>query len=94
MLEHGYDTVRVTVGTGNVGSLGSDVVNVKTDTTSSLGDLGTSLESLVDALDRVVPHGDKETRRHLGVGGTRVEELRISALLDSGRSDLQLGMRE
>ena len=77
--KHGYDTVRVTVGTGNVGTLGSNVVNVKTNTTGSLGDLGTGLESLVDTLDRVIPHGDKETRRHLGVGSTRVEQLKVSA---------------
>jgi hypothetical protein len=78
--KHGNDTVRVTVSTGNVGTLGSDVVNVKTDTTSSLGDLGTGLEGIVNTFDRVIPHGDEETRRHLGVGSTRVEQLRVSVL--------------
>jgi len=77
--KHWNDTVRVTVGTGNVGTLGSDVVDVETDTTGSLGNLGTGLEGLVDTLDRVIPHGDKETRRHLGVGSTRVEQLKVSA---------------
>jgi len=73
--QHGDDTVRVPIGSGNVRPLGSDVVNVETDPTGRLGDHGTRLERVVDALDRVVLHGDQEARRELGVRSTSVEEL-------------------
>ncbi len=72
--EHGNDTVADTIGTGNVGASSSDVVDVETDTTSGLGDHGAGLEGVVDTVDRVILHGDKETRRELGVGSTSVEE--------------------
>ena len=73
--KHGYDTVRVSVGSGDIRALGSDVVNVETDSTGSLGDHGAGLEGVVDSLDRVVLHGDQEARGELRVGSTGVEEL-------------------
>jgi hypothetical protein len=76
--QHGHDTVRVSVGSGDVRPLGSNVVNVETDTTSRLGDHGTCLEGVVDAVDRVVLHGDQEAGRELRVRGTGVEELRVT----------------
>ena len=72
--KHGDDTVRVTVGTGNVRSLGSNVVNVQSNTARSLGNHGTSLQGIVDSLNRVVLHGDQEARGQLGVGSTGVEQ--------------------
>lgn len=76
--QHGHDTVRVPVGSGNVRPLGSNVVNVETDPTGCLGDHGTRLERVVDPVDRVVLHGDQEAGRELRVRGTGVEELRIA----------------
>ena len=72
--EHGDDTVRVAVCSGDIRPLGTDVVDVKTDTSCGLGDLSAGLESLVDPFDRIVSHSDEETRRHLRVGCTSVEE--------------------
>jgi hypothetical protein len=76
--QHGHDTVRVPVGSGNVRPLGSNVVNVESDPTGRLRNHGTRLERVVDAVDRVVLHGDQEARRELRVRGTGVEELRIA----------------
>lgn len=73
--QHGHDPVRVPVGSGNVRSLGSDIVDVETDSTGRLGDHRTRLERIIDTLDRVVLHGDQKAGRKLGVGSTSVEEL-------------------
>lgn len=54
----------------------TDIVDVKTNTTSSLADHGTVLEGVVDTLDRVVLHADKEARAQLRVRCTRVEQCR------------------
>lgn len=72
--QHGDDTVRGTVGTSNIGTSGTDAVDVETNTTSHLGDHGTGLESVVDALNAVVLHVDQETRRELSLGSTSIEE--------------------
>ncbi|KAH3685492.1 hypothetical protein WICPIJ_003539 [Wickerhamomyces pijperi] len=71
---HWDDTVGGTVSTSNVRTSGSNVVDVQTNTTGSLGDQGTLLQSLVDTFDGVVLHGDKETRGHLWVRSTSVEQ--------------------
>lgn len=76
--QHGHDTVRVPVGSGDVRPLGSNVVNVETDPTGRLGDHGARLEGVIDPVDRVVLHGDQEAGRELRVRGTGVEELRVT----------------
>ncbi len=79
--KHRNDTVRIAVGAGDVRSLGTDVVDVKTDTTGSLGDLRASLEGLIDTLDRVITHGDQEARGHLCMWCTGIEKLDVSGVI-------------
>jgi hypothetical protein len=76
--QHGHDTVRVPIGSGDVRPLGSNVVDVESDPTGRLGDHGARLEGVVDPVDRVVLHGDQEAGRELRVRGTSVEELWVS----------------
>ncbi|KAH3661623.1 hypothetical protein OGAPHI_006472 [Ogataea philodendri] len=71
---HRNHTVRSTVGTGDVRTSGSDIMDVQTNTTSCLGDQSTSLKRVINSVDRVLLHCDQETRGHLRVGGTRVEK--------------------
>lgn len=59
---------------GNVAARCSDAVDSKTNATGRLGNVGTCLERVVDALDAVLLHADQETGRHLGAGRTGVEE--------------------
>jgi hypothetical protein len=61
--QHGYDSVTVTVRSGDITTLGSNVVDVKTDSTGGLGDHRTGLQGIVDSLYRVVFHGDQEAGR-------------------------------
>ena len=58
--QHWDDTIRGTIGASNVGSGGSDAVDVQSDATGRLGDHGASFESVVDSLDRVAFHGDEK----------------------------------
>lgn len=50
----------------------------QSNSSSSLGDESTGLESVVDTLNRVILHGDEETRGELRTGSTSVEEGRRS----------------
>merc|ERR1719470_615246 len=72
--EHGDQAVAVAIGTGNIGSSSSDTVHVQTNTSSRLGDEGTLLQGVVDALDTVAVHGEEEAAAELGPGGGRVEQ--------------------
>ena len=72
--KHGDDAVGGSVGAADVGRGGADVVDGQTDAAGGLGDARALLEGIVDALDGILLHGDEETRRQLGAGGTRVEE--------------------
>lgn len=76
--EHGNDTVRIAVGSRNVGSGSADVVNAETDAAGSLGDESACFEGIVNALDRVVLHGHEEARRQLRMRSSGVEESRRS----------------
>lgn len=58
--KHGGDTVGGTVGTGDVGAGGTDSVHVQANTTGHLGDHGTGLESIINTLNTVLLHVDKE----------------------------------
>jgi hypothetical protein len=49
-------------------------MDVQTDTASRLRDHGTRLESIVNAFDGVLLHGDKEARRQLWVWSSCVEK--------------------
>lgn len=83
--QHRHDSIRVPVRSRNIRSPRPDVVNVKTDSSGRLGDHRTSLEGIVDALDRVFLHGDEEARGELRVGGTSVEELQEEERTTNGR---------
>ena len=76
--EHGDDTVRVTVGSSDVRTSRTNVVNRETDPSCSFRDEGASLEGVVDTFDRVVLHSDEEARRELRVRSSSVEEGRRS----------------
>lgn len=49
-------------------------MHCKTNASSALGDQGTLLEGVVDALYAIIFHLDKETRGHLWLGGSSVEQ--------------------
>ena len=51
----------------------ADEVRVHADAAGRLGDLRAFLQGVVDALDRVLLHGDEEARRHLRLRRARVE---------------------
>lgn len=53
-----------------------DVVDGQPDAARGLGDVGALLQGVVDALDRVVLHGDEEAGGELGPGRPRVEQRR------------------
>lgn len=89
--EHGHNTVRETVRTGNVRSIlgimrrhreniaryvpsSTNVVDVEANTSGSLTDHGTVLQSVIDALYGVVLHAYQETRAELRMRGAGVEE--------------------
>jgi len=72
--QHRDDAIAGTVGSTNVGITGADVVDGKANSSSMLGDDGAVLQRVVDTADRVLLHCQKEARRHLGVGGTGIEE--------------------
>lgn len=71
--EHRDDTIRVSISTCDVRSSGANVVNVDANSTGSLGDHGTVLEGVVDALDRVVFHTNEEARGELRIRCPSVE---------------------
>ena len=52
----------------------TNVVNVKTNTTSGLTDHSAAFQGIVDALYGVILHAYQETRAELGVGCAGVEE--------------------
>jgi hypothetical protein len=58
--QHGNDTVGSTVGSGDVGASGTNAVDVQADTTSHLGDHSASLEGIVDSVNAVLLHINKE----------------------------------
>ncbi|KAI6757641.1 hypothetical protein HG531_003466 [Fusarium graminearum] len=58
--QHGNDTVGSTIGTGDVRASGTDSVGVQANTTSHLGNHGTSLEGIVDTINAVLLHINKE----------------------------------
>ena len=70
--DHGDQADAVPIGTGNVVSRGSDAVNGETNSSSRLGDEGTLLQGVVDALDTVAVDGEEEAAAELvpwGGGG-------------------------
>jgi hypothetical protein len=58
--QHGNDTVGSTVGTSDIRASGTDSVNVQANTTSHLGNHGTSLEGIIDTVNAVLLHINKE----------------------------------
>ena len=72
--EHGDDSIGVTVRSSDVGSGSTNVVNAESDSTGGLGDEGAGLEGVVDTVDRIVLHGNEETRGELRSRSTGVEE--------------------
>ena len=74
--QHGDDAVRGAVGPLDVGALGANVVDGKANATGRLGDHRALLERVVDAVQRVILHGQQEARRHLRHRGARVEQRR------------------
>mmetsp|Transcript_70625 Transcript_70625/g.154009 ORF Transcript_70625/g.154009 Transcript_70625/m.154009 type:complete len:221 (+) Transcript_70625:1569-2231(+) len=72
--EHGDQSIAVTVRAANVASLGSHIRHRQAQASSRLGDQGTTLEGVVDAVNTVLFHGQQEAGRHLGSRGACVEQ--------------------
>ena len=58
----------------------ADVVDAEADAASRLGDARALLERVVDALDRVVLHGQQEARRHPAGASAGVEQGRVACV--------------
>lgn len=56
--QHGHDSVGRSVGSTNITLAGTDVVNGESDSSGVLGDDGAVFERIVNALNRVVLHGE------------------------------------
>ena len=74
--QHRHEAVGSAVGAPDVRLGGTDVVHREPDAASILGDLRALLERVVNALDGVVLHGEKEARRELRLRRACVEERR------------------
>ncbi|KAH3677659.1 hypothetical protein OGATHE_000313 [Ogataea polymorpha] len=77
VVEHSHhwnDAVGRAVGSSDVRPGGSNVVNVQTNASGSLGDQSTGLEGVIDAVDGVVLHGNQETGRHLRMRSTGIKQ--------------------
>ena len=83
--QHGNNAVGSSVGAGNVGLTGTNVVCGKTNATGVLGNDGTVLECIINSVNGVFLHGQEEARGHLRLGGSGVEEGR------SGMSKIAFG---
>lgn len=68
-LEHRDESVTVAVGTLDIGVLSADIADRDPNTSGTLGDQSTLLQSVVDPVDGVGLHLEKEATRHLGLGG-------------------------
>ena len=58
--EHGHNAVGLAISASNVRARGTDVVARQTNAAGRLADLCALLECLVDALDRVIGHGQQK----------------------------------
>ena len=74
--EHRNNAIGRAIGPSNVGTSGSDSVDVETNTTGSLGNHGTGLQGVIDTLDTVRLHIDQETRGQLSLRSASIEQCR------------------
>lgn len=72
--QHGNNAIGVSVCTSNVSTSGTNSVDVETNTSSILGDHGTSLEGVVDTVNAVLLHVDQKAGRELCLWGTGSKE--------------------
>ncbi len=72
--QHGDDAVGNAVGPLDDGTIGANIVHVQTDAARPLADIGTLLESVVNAVDAVLLGGQEKATRHLGALGPGVEQ--------------------
>ena len=75
-LEHRHNTRRLAIRSLDMTVTGTNVVNGQANTARPLGNLRTITECLVDALDGVVGHVDKEAGTQLRMIRSTVEESR------------------
>jgi hypothetical protein len=68
----------VAVGTFDVCTSGADVVDREANPSSSLGDEGGLVKSLVNAIDGIVLHGKQEAGAHLRLWCTSIKQSRCS----------------
>ena len=62
-------------------------MDVESDSAGGFGDESAVLESVVNAFDGVVLHGQQEARRHLRTTSSRVEQRRGSVGEPGGREE-------
>lgn len=74
--EHRHDAIRRPVGSSNVRAGGSNSVDVEANPTGRLGDHGTCLQGVVDALNAIFLHINQEARSQLRLGSAGVEQSR------------------
>mmetsp|Transcript_18776 Transcript_18776/g.50392 ORF Transcript_18776/g.50392 Transcript_18776/m.50392 type:complete len:212 (-) Transcript_18776:679-1314(-) len=73
IAQHGHQTIAASIGATNVGTFCTNIGQSHTNTASTLGDHCTLFQSVVDAVDTVILHRQKKTRRHLGARSPRIE---------------------
>lgn len=71
--QHRHQAVAVAIGAGNVCSACPDIVDVKPNPPSRLGDESALLEGVVDSLDAVTGHGEEEAGGELRPGSGCIE---------------------
>ena len=74
--QHGHNTVASTIGATNIGLRGPNVVDRHTNATGVLGNDGTVLECIVNAINRVFLHRHEKARTHLWARRAGIKESR------------------
>jgi len=71
--EHGNKSIGKPIGSSDVGSSGTDTMDVETDPASTFWNKGTLLHCIVNTVNGILLHGEQEAGGQLGTVGGRIE---------------------
>ena len=72
--QHGNQAIGCAVGASNIRSLGAHIVQAQANATSALADFCTLFECVINAINAIVLHLQKEAARHLWLRCSRIEQ--------------------
>src|SRR5690606_38776762 len=72
-LQHGYNTIGSPIGTGNIRTCGPYIVYGKTYSPGGLGNFCSLFQGIINTVNTIVLHCQKETGGHLGLWGPGIE---------------------